>query len=328
MFLRIFKGYQAILLIVIPLVGILLWMDTFFIHDFELDGNYVLMPLGKVMFNILGYDTFFSKFFAFILVFVNSLLLVRMNIKYNFLRTRTYLPAIVYIVLISFVKEVHRLTPALAASTFVILAIDKMMYTFKRDKLAIQIMDASLYISFSSLFYFPALFLLIYLWIGLLLLRPFKWREWLFTILGVILPYLIVACILYISGKNISIPFEKIMEHPFIVGWQMENSLVTIIFFAYVAFLIFLASIQIMKLFGTKKVHSRRFFIFFLWLFVLTIAIYFLVPSASIEILYISALPVSYLYAHFFINLRSQSFAEILFFILIALVVGNKFLMM
>jgi len=326
MLLRLFKGYQAFLLLFIPLLAILLWLNTFFIKEIEIDGQYVFMPLSKLVFNLFGYNTFFSKFFALALLFLNAILLVRINISYNFIRARTYLPAVIYIFLLSHVSEIQRLTPALMASTFIILSINKVLFSFKKEKLAIQIMDASLLMSVASMFYFPAVFLITYIWIGLLLLRQFRWREWIFTVLGMIIPYIIYACILYISGNKIKIPFSLLYNVPFILNWDINDNLISLFFFGYITILIILASFQMIKLFGTKKAHSRKFFIYFLWLFILTVFIYLIVPGAAIEILYIVAVSLSFLFAHYFINLKSFWISEILFLILVSIIIVNKFI--
>lgn len=325
MLLRLFKGYQAYLLVLIPIVGIILWSNSFFIHSYELDGNYVFMPLSKLVYHIVGINTIASKLLAIALVLINALLLSRMNIVYNFIRARTYLPAVIYLLLMSFLPEIQRLTPALMASVFVILAMNKVLGTFKKEKLAIQIMDASLLISVASLFYFPAMFLLVYLWVGLALLRPFRGREWAFTILGLIVPYLIVLSFLYLTGRSFHFSIQKLFNAPFILSWAFRENILALIFWGYLVLLVLLASVQIITIFSTKKVHSRRFFIYFLWLFVITIGIYFIVPSASIEIFSLNAISLSFLLAHYFINLRYSWLPELLFVLLFTIILANKF---
>ena len=326
MLLRIFKGYQAFLLIFIPMAGIGLWLNAFFVKEFELNGQYVFMPLSDVVFNILGYNSFISKFVALVLVLANALFLVRMNISYNFIRRRTYLPAIIYLLLMSHIQDIQRLTPALMASFFVILAMNKILYTFKKDKLAIHIMDASLLVSVASLFYFPALFLIVYLWVGLMILRPFLWREWAFTIIGMATPYLILASMYFIYGKEINISFRALFSIPFVYDWSIKSNILTLVFFIYSALLIILASFQMLKLFGTKKVHSRRFFIFFLWLFVITVALFIIVPGASIEIFYINGISLAFLFSHYFVNLRGGWVSELMFLIFVGIIILNKFI--
>jgi hypothetical protein len=324
MVLRLFKGYQAYLLMLIPLVGLAMWANSFWINEFELDENYVVMPLSKLVFKVTGYQTFFSKILALALVLLNALILSRMNIVYNFIRARTYLPAVIYILLLSFLDELQMLTPALMASVFVILAINKLLYTFKKEKLAIQVMDASLLVSLASLFYFPAIFLLTYIWIGLVILRPFRWREWAFTLFGMIVPYLFMAGIYFIAGIPMQLPLKDLLTVPFIMHWELWENPVSVVFWGFNILLIILGSFQMLRLFGTKKVHSRRFFIFFLWLFIVTVIVYFALPSASIEIFSINAVSLSFLFAHYLINIRVKWQAEILFLILVLLIVVNN----
>ena len=55
-----------------------------------------------------------------------------------------------------------------------------------------------------------------------------------------------------------------------------------------------------------------------LWIFVLTVVIYFVVPSASVELIFILFIPISYLFTHFFVSIRSPWIADILFILFLA----------
>ena len=67
-------------------------------------------------------------------------------------------------------------------------------------------------------------------------------------------------------------------------------------------------------MFTKKKVKSRKIFSLLIWVGVIAILIYFISPSASVELVYILAIPASYILAHYYIGVRRKKIVpEILF---------------
>jgi hypothetical protein len=72
-----------------------------------------------------------------------------------------------------------------------------------------------------------------------------------------------------------------------------------------------------------KKIQARKTFSLLIWLFIISIAVYFLLPSVSVEIVWITGIPISYFLAHYFEFFRKKLVTEIifsLFFLLIILI--------
>jgi hypothetical protein len=72
---------------------------------------------------------------------------------------------------------------------------------------------------------------------------------------------------------------------------------------------------------GTKKIKSRKTFTELIWTLIISIVIYFSVPSASVELIYIGAVPLSYFMSHYFIFSKKKLLPEIFFvamFIIVA----------
>jgi hypothetical protein len=72
-----------------------------------------------------------------------------------------------------------------------------------------------------------------------------------------------------------------------------------------------------------KKIKAGMTFSILLWAFFLSLGVYFVLPSVSVEIVYITAVPASYILAHYLIFVRKRLVPEIifsLFFLLVLLV--------
>jgi hypothetical protein len=69
-----------------------------------------------------------------------------------------------------------------------------------------------------------------------------------------------------------------------------------------------------------KKIKSRKTFTELIWILIISLAVYFALPSASVEIVYIISVPLCYIVAHYFVFSRKKLMPEI-FFMLIFLIV-------
>jgi uncharacterized membrane protein len=77
--------------------------------------------------------------------------------------------------------------------------------------------------------------------------------------------------------------------------------------------MILVSLVRLLQLMNTKKIKSRKTFSLIIWTFFIAIAVYFAVPSASLEMVWIIAMPVSYLLTHYFIFVKKKLVPEILF---------------
>jgi hypothetical protein len=74
---------------------------------------------------------------------------------------------------------------------------------------------------------------------------------------------------------------------------------------------------------SSKKIKARKTFSVLLWGFFISLIIYFALPSVSFEMIWITAVPASYILAHYFVFAKKKILPEIIFsgfFLLILLV--------
>jgi hypothetical protein len=88
----------------------------------------------------------------------------------------------------------------------------------------------------------------------------------------------------------------------------------------FLAILILIAGQYIFKIMPSKKILPRKSYNLFLIEFFIVILIYFSIPSATSELVYIIALPVSMLLSHMFVTARKTKMLEIIFDLLIAFI--------
>jgi hypothetical protein len=322
MLLRFFKSTGSHIFIIIPLIGILLWMKAF-MHPSQVKFIFdtYSMPSYKLVTGIFPVTSVYGTLLTFLAVILQAFLLVRLNTQFMFINNRTYLPAFFYILLSASIPELQRLNPAVFSSFFLIIALDQLMNSYKEEKLAYKIFTASFFLSLGATFYPYLIFFMFIIWVGLILLRSFFWREWVFSILGFLTPWFFVFSYYYLFHNN---PIKIITDFSdvFFCSYKFKQySVLTYIFGGFILTLILLASQFIIKEFTGKKILTRKAFLIFLWLFINVCAVYILVAQASAELVFIGAIPVSFLLSHYFNFMRSTLWGDILFFLMIFLVV-------
>jgi hypothetical protein len=279
----------------------------------EFPGLFYRIFIGFAAKNIL-----LSKIIALILFLLISIAIVRLNTRYFFIPSRTQLPAVIYMFIISSVIVLQKFSPVVISSLILVLAVGRIFASYKYEDLAYHFFDSALLISLSSLIYINSLFFISFTWLGLILLRTFNWREWAFTIIGLILPYLILSGYFYATDRSIDELLFNAIRKNFEAGSHLADKIPGIYIIAVVLTLnIIISSLFMMHKFDTKKIHARKYFLFFLWMFIILTFLFILIPSFGPEYILFASIPLTFLFSHYFVFTKVNWINRILFTILI-----------
>jgi hypothetical protein len=267
-------------------------------------------------------QSFVATLFTYALVVIQGFLLIRLNTRFIFINNRSHLPALFFILLTAAIPDLQRLNPVIFSGFFLLLALEKIFESYGNSKLAYDFFLATFYLSVGSLFYPFLIFFMITVWISLAVLRPFNWREWMFSILGFLLPVFFIFSFYYLWHDQ---PLRIItdVKAVFAFNYQPSDYPAPIIgFLVFVLILIVLASQFMLRHFQSMKIFPRKAFTIFLWLFFNVVLVFLAVSKASSELLFLGAIPVAYLLAHYFTQIKSTFWGNLfiillLFFLLI-----------
>jgi hypothetical protein len=322
MLLKLFKGNQPALIVIIPLLIGLIWIKTFIdAPGYELEYDLFEMPFWHFMNTHIADFVIIRKIIAFILLIVNALWLSRINTKFILVKARTYLPTLFFGIICSSLIFLQDLNPALFAVSFFIPAIELMFDSYKEEKLSYKYFEAALLISLGSMFYARAAFLMLVLWTALSILRSPNWREGTLSVTGFVLPYIFLALILYLTDRNIPDYFVKIASNFTITRGLEFLDLYSIIFFAFVLFLVCISSFQMIRIYQGLKIYARMYYRVLFWMFILMLIFISVFYNNSAELIYFLAIPVSFLLTFYFYSLKLNWLGEILFSFFIGLLI-------
>jgi hypothetical protein len=325
MLLRIFKGSGPGVIFLIAVTCIAVWLGAF-IHPSALAGtvtNIGPMPLQELLLKVTGPDARLQAAMSLLLVAIIAFLLVNFNTTSFFINERTYLPALVYILSVGLFPEYQTLNPAVPASLFLMLAVVKIADGYRKPGIANNFFDAGILISTGSLFYATLIWFGILVIIGIVLIRTVSVSEIVISVCGLLTPYLMTFGIWYVAGKDLRALLVLINNNLFVASEVYFYPRLTIAALLLSSIMVIVSLAFLFGNLNNKKIKSRKIFSLLIWLSLLSLGVYILLPSVSVEIIWIIAIPVSYLLTHYFIFMKKKLFPEIflsLLFILVALI--------
>jgi len=322
MLLRIFKGTGpgVIFLIVISLM--LLWGGAI-LHPQSPPGfNYeeLPMPLYGLLKMGIGGSSFLGVLFSFALVILLAFLLVHFNTVVFFINERTFLPALFFILFSGFIPQNQIMNPVLPAAVFLMLALNRIMDGYRKQDVAYNFFDAALLISTGSLFYANLIWFGILVLIGIALLRTGSLIEIFISVLGLLTPYLITFGFYYVSGYDLQELIMITEKNLFSFSADYEFSRLSVVTIISAGFLVIVSIVYLFSVINNKKIKSRKTFWILLWSFLISVVLYLAVPSVSMEMFWITAIPSSYFLAHYFVFVKGKLFPEVIFSLLILFV--------
>jgi hypothetical protein len=326
MLLKFFRGAGPgeVLLILLTALGV--WANAFIDPhlsvSFYYDSN--PMPLYGLLKQILGVNALYGVIFSFLLVLLMSFLLVNFNTSHFFINERTFFPAAIYVLLTGLFPHYQLLNPVLPASVFLMLAIRRIMDAYRKPGTAFNFFDASLLIGTGALFYANLLWFALLAIIGIAILRTGNIKELLISLIGLITPGLLTLGFYYGFGKDISSLPDVLYFNLFAGTGEYYFSAIIIAGLIILGLIVLISTIHLISLLNNKKIKSRKTFTELIWALVISFVVYFVVPSASVELIYLVAIPISYILAHFFIFSKKKLLPEIFFAALFIIIILMK----
>ncbi|MEK6614639.1 MAG: DUF6427 family protein [Bacteroidota bacterium] len=326
MLIGFIKHNRSVSIVLLPVAMIILWGYGFFHPVTPLTEHSA--PLYKLIISGIAFSPFLIKLISFILIFCEALLLYYIVKKNEIIPTTTYLPSLVYIALMSLQPEMFSLHPIVIANLFILLALHKLMQTYRKETAYSEAFSTGFFISLAALFYIPSLVFIFLLWIGLLIIRPFIWREWVISFIGSMLPWSYLLFYYFWNDKFDALQYDA-LYYTIIAPSKSFNALT----FSYAEELqigllllcVFFASKRFLRDLSKSTVQSRNNLLLMLYFFIFSFASIFIAPEYSIPYLSFLSIPFSIFFSSFLLFARKGWIAETLFILLIISIFVNQF---
>lgn len=314
MLFKLFKSNHPTVIFLIPILGVLLWAPSLF--NLGNHANSVEFETTTWLYNwLLGLFSFYPKvsiIFALILLIIQAYIIIRLNFKYMFVDSKTYLPSIFFVLFGSMFAAYQTLHPLLIANVFLLLALDKALLIEKSKNHFKRYFESGFLLGIGVLLY-PNLYILIFVvWLTMFYLRTFNWREWFSSVLGLITPLLFYVTILFFTDTT-HVLFSKVSSLFMGRAIELVLSQYSLIGIAFLLFVAVIATVSGARVVGLKKISSRKYYSLFFLMSLGIVAAVLLHPALGYELIIALAIPLSIICSVFFTDIRSKWAGEVLF---------------
>lgn len=149
--------------------------------------------LSNRLYEWIGSQGFLAQAVAIVLLVVQGFLINSIVIRNRLANETNLFPGVFYVLVSCMIPDFLYLSPVLIGNTFVLIAIIELFSTYKKPSCADRIFNVGFWIGVAGLFYFPFLFYIIFIIAGLNILRAFKIRERLMSVIGLLSPFFLVG---------------------------------------------------------------------------------------------------------------------------------------
>jgi hypothetical protein len=309
-------------MLLIPAIGILFWMHSFRGPQvLNLDLANEAMPLYYLVFQQIKDQAFWQVFIAFLLVVFNSFFIAQLGSSFLFLKKRSYLTGIIYLIIVSSIPELHSLLPVHLATLFVLIALYFILDTYHNKVEITYTFNASFFLALASLFYLPVVVLFPLVWISIFVLqKDDNWRLLAVPILGFGAPWLFMWAYSYLKDT-----YSTLWTALITMLWTDHNSYLFEPFFliptAIVSTLALLGSFSVISLYHRMKVSTRKYFVIFYWMLGLVVFSALALITIGEEIVALSTVPVAFFISHYLVSDQKYLFKEILTWIFVGIMI-------
>ncbi len=224
-----------------------------------------------------------------------------------------------YVLLSSLSPEYMSISPALVGMSFVLLAIQSVYDVYKKSSVTKKIFNASLMIAIATIFYPPYAVMFIGLFIELIILRSFTFKEQLQYLVGFLSLFWITAVVLYYFD---TLSFDFINQ----VSFGGSLSLFVIEDFIDIAGLFLISALVLYVLLSyygyqkKKEVETRKKIDFLYWIMLLSLIGLLIFKNIQPNFLVLLVMPLSILIAISMSSVKNIRKVEFFHLLLLSLV--------
>ena len=247
------------------------------------------------------------------IVFLQAIVLNFTINENNLLKSKTYVPALLYVVSASLFFDFYTLSPPMMATTFLILSLRYLFQQMKQQKRDSSVYMMGFYIGIAGLFYTPAILFIFLILFSVLLYSSSSMRSLLIALIGFLFP-LVTVGLYYYWNDALGLYLKDILIYSFteLDYWYLSPPA---ILFLVIPSTGLMAWAMLRLSTGTGyvnyQVNSRLVMIFYVVVAVLT---FFISPKKSAYHLFLFAPAMAYILGDYFLNVKRLFIRRIQFY--------------
>jgi hypothetical protein len=314
-FISTTRSHQPLSIVLIPVLGIILWLHGFL--NPALPAPQVYMPFYAGLDTFLRANPRFSVGMGFLLAMGEAFLLNYIIYQHHILTKKSWLPALMFVALSACTPGLLWLNPQLIAGLFLLGALHLLLATYRTDKAFGAVFNSGILIGIAALFYLPSIVFLLFALLAIILLRPFIWREWIILILGsTVAP--IYAGVYYFWNDKLremtqKIIFDPIAHRDFFLKLPVEYYFLT----AMTVLMLFVSAGRFLSGAGTSTLKTKKGISVMVWFLVFSLLAVLPAQNNAVAGITFAIYPISLFASNYFLTARRLWLAETIFLLFV-----------
>jgi hypothetical protein len=326
MLIRFFKqNHPVSLFIMLPIISILLWIPGI-IHPAEYINTKYSMPLFELMIQIVGQHSLLLLFIGLLFMYFTALVFNHFINKMEAFESKSNIPGLVFVLLASSFTNFLTFHPLQPASLFFLLALARIFNSYQQNGSLSYSFDAGLLTGLSILCYLPFFWFMPLIWVCLLIIRPFVWREYLLSALGALLPFVFTASGYFLLGNLDALWYDKIVfplsERSFP---PVPNAALWWMLILWGGLLLLIAIGPLFKRLSNTVIKAANIIQSIIMMLFFSCFIIFINGTHHSYIYYILAIPLSLFLGNYFVSQKKAWLSELLLSVFVLLIIFNQY---
>lgn len=323
MLIKIFGSNSIFSLVILILLTAVLWSKMFFAENVFM-GYMPVSPFYNFFVSNFSGMIIISSFITFSLVFFQALLMNNILVENDLLPKKTYLAAFLYVLFTASFSDIVLFHPFIFSGILLTFSLMYLLKLYGQSEGYSMVFNIATLVSLSSLFYFPSIVFIFFIWACFIVYRLFAWREWFISIIGLALPYLFLGTYYYWTDRLQLKMDEYLNAFQLINFHNFTPTLSAYIFIVFAGLLLLIAFFRLIKLIGEKAIRIRKLLSIMIWLFLISYVSMVLSPNYGIMGYVILLATASILISLYISNIRKPLRAEIILIVIVIVIAFNR----
>lgn len=321
MIISFFKANRPTAVFALPFISLILWVLAIYkpvLSSAETGG-----PFFILLHELIDSWPIIGPLLTLFAVILGAFLVNRLATGEEILNSSTLVTGMCYVTLMSLTPNLTGFQAPAFSNVFLLLILIKLIRSYRKDTAYSEYFDIGTFLGIAVLFYVPSIVFMPLVWIGLLMFRPFVWREWVIGMIGFCIAFLIPCTLLFLFDRGDLLNPGTYMPEHFTVPALPAQAGNMIWFSLGVGVLVFLLSIW--KMFGGAMysvLRTRKNINILLWCSLFGSASVFLAPVFNASTLSFLMIPGSIFFSNYLLSTRRNGWTDLLFYLVCACSIG------
>ncbi len=319
MLIRLFKSGLPAQALGLLIVVVILWFNAFYGH-FSVP-SFAGYPIQEAMLGAITGNFMVSAALQLLMIIFLALVFNLYITNNDYVPRNTLLPAFFFILFFSHSPDLFYLNPVSIPTIILMIVLINTLKMNDLEEPYVLVFNTAFFAAIATLLYPPAIVFLVFIWFSFLVNGILKWREWVISILGYVLPF-VFALMAYFWFNNLPGFLQNHLPKVFLHWNDVPVPATTeIIVSVIIAILFFTGFRKVLSVQMGKLISFRKSTWTMLWFSFFSMASIVFAGKDYLFHLALLTIPAIAFISYYFMNHRRGNKMEILVWLLLVIVV-------